>query len=85
MIAAFAAGAGYVGALGGRKTTENRNQALQELGVDTTKLHAPRGLDLGAGTPEESALSILAEVLAARTGRDARPLAETRGSIRARS
>jgi xanthine dehydrogenase accessory factor len=84
--AAFAAGAGYVGALGGRKTTENRHRALLEAGVSEqqlARLHAPAGLDLGAGTPEESAVSILAEVLAHRAGRDPRPLSETRGSIRA--
>jgi xanthine dehydrogenase accessory factor len=84
--AAFAAGAGYVGALGGRKTTENRRRALLEAGVPETqlaRLHAPAGLDVGAGTPEESAVAILAEVLAHRAGRDPRPLSETRGSIHA--
>jgi xanthine dehydrogenase accessory factor len=84
--AAFAAGAGYVGALGSRRTTENRRRALLEAGVDeqdVARLHAPAGLDLGAGTPEESAVSILAEVLAHRAGRDPRPLSATKGSIHA--
>lgn len=59
----------YVGALGSRKTQEARRQRLLAQGVDAEllkRLHGPIGLDIGAQTPEEIALSILAEVAAAR-------------------
>jgi len=59
----------YVGALGSRKTQEARRQRLLTEGVDPTllaRLYGPIGLDIGAQTPEEIALSILAEVVAAR-------------------
>lgn len=64
-------GAGYVGALGSRGTTARRRERLRALGLDDAladRLHAPIGLDIGASTPAETAVSILAEVLAARTG-----------------
>jgi xanthine dehydrogenase accessory factor len=76
----------YVGALGSRRTHDERVRMLLEAGVDTgelTRLHSPIGLDLGAATPEETAVSILAEVIAVRSGRDARPLGETTGPIHA--
>jgi xanthine dehydrogenase accessory factor len=79
---ALASPAAYVGAMGSRRTTELRRAALDARGVDTARLHAPIGLDLGAATPEETAVSILAEVIAARSGRVAEPLRATRGSIR---
>lgn len=79
---ALASPAAYVGALGSRRTTEIRRAALEERGVDTSRLHAPIGLDLGAATPEEVAVAILAEVIAARSGRLAAPLRATDGSIR---
>ncbi|KRE20974.1 XdhC family protein [Agromyces sp. Soil535] len=76
----------YVGALGSRRTHEERIRMLRDAGVGDgglSRLHSPIGLDLGAATPEETAVSILAEVIAARTGRDARPLGETSGPIHA--
>lgn len=79
---ALASPAAYVGAMGSRRTTELRRGALESRGVDTAHLHAPIGLDLGAATPEETAVSILAEVIAARAGRLAKPLRVTRGGIR---
>jgi xanthine dehydrogenase accessory factor len=79
---ALASPAAYVGALGSRRTTATRRTALEARGVDTARLHAPIGLDLGASTPEEVAVAILAEVIAARSGRFAEPLRATRGSIR---
>jgi xanthine dehydrogenase accessory factor len=76
----------YVGALGSRRTHEERIRMLRQAGVGDTalaRLHSPIGLDLGAATPEETAVSILAEVIASRSGRDARPLGETSGPIHA--
>jgi xanthine dehydrogenase accessory factor len=79
---ALASPAAYVGAMGSRRTTETRRTALESRGVDTARLHAPIGLDLGATTPEETAVAILAEILATRSARIGEPLRETRGSIR---
>lgn len=62
----------YVGALGSRRTLAARLAALRDLGVEEThlaRLHAPVGLDLGGRLPEEVALAILAEIVAARHGR----------------
>jgi xanthine dehydrogenase accessory factor len=79
---ALASPAGYVGALGSRTTTAKRRAALEERGVDHARLHAPIGLDVGATTPEETAVAILAEILAVRSGRVAEPLRTGEGSIR---
>jgi xanthine dehydrogenase accessory factor len=57
---------------------------LREAGVDEdelARLHAPIGLDIGARTPEETAISICAEIIAERTGRRAASLRETSGPI----
>ena len=62
----------FVGALGARRTVARRAQLLRAQGVsdeELARLHSPLGLDLGAETPEETALSILAEVVAVRHGR----------------
>ena len=71
---ALASPAGYIGAIGSKKTRAERNRRLRELGVgeaDLARLHAPIGVDLGARTPEEVAISIAAELIEARaaTGR----------------
>ncbi|MFF5444046.1 XdhC family protein [Streptomyces sp. NPDC012888] len=61
----------YVGAMGSRKTHEDRNKRLREVGVtelELARLRSPIGLDLGARTPEETALSIAAEIVANRRG-----------------
>ncbi|MDH6547841.1 XdhC family protein [Streptomyces sp. SAI-041] len=61
----------YVGAMGSRRTHLDRNERLREVGVterELARLHSPIGLDLGARTPEETALSIAAEIVAARRG-----------------
>ncbi|MFF9045002.1 XdhC family protein [Streptomyces parvulus] len=61
----------YVGAMGSRRTHLDRNARLREVGVsdlELTRLRSPIGLDLGARTPEETALSIAAEIVAARRG-----------------
>lgn len=82
--AALATDVGYLGAMGSRRTTDDRNARLREDGVDDAglaRLHAPIGLDLGARTPEETAVSILAEIIARRTGRDAPSLRDGSGDI----
>ena len=64
---------GYIGVMGSRKTHERRMIRLAEVGVtdpvDLDRVMAPIGLDLGARTPEETAISICAEIIARRTGR----------------
>ncbi|WKV71181.1 XdhC family protein [Streptomyces sp. PCS3-D2] len=61
----------YVGAMGSRRTHEDRNQRLRAVGVtelELARLRSPIGLDLGARSPEETALSIAAEIVANRRG-----------------
>ncbi|MFE2261226.1 XdhC family protein [Streptomyces griseosporeus] len=61
----------YVGAMGSRRTHLDRNRRLREVGVtdlELARLRSPIGLDLGARTPEETALSIAAEIVANRRG-----------------
>jgi len=65
----------YVGALGGKATQEKRRKRLLAAGLaeaHLARLHAPIGLDIGGRSPEEIALSVMAEVVAARNGRAAR-------------
>jgi xanthine dehydrogenase accessory factor len=84
---ALATGAGYVGALGSRRTTAERERRLREAGVgeaEIARIHAPAGLDIGGATPEETAVSILAEAIAVRAARPAAPLRRTTGTIRPR-
>ncbi|GAA2926195.1 XdhC family protein [Kitasatospora cinereorecta] len=67
----------YVGAMGSRRTHLERNERLREAGVterQLASLHSPIGLDLGARTPEETALSIVAEIVADRRGGSGVPL-----------
>ena len=81
---ALAGPAGYVGALGSRRTHEDRQRRLREAGVpmeSLARLRSPIGLDLSASTPQETAVSILAEVLLARTATSGRPLGSTDGPI----
>lgn len=76
----------YVGVIGSRGTHERRKAKLRDEGfedADFERLRAPIGLDIGARTPEEIALAILAEMLAVRAGRDGRPLRERQRPIHA--
>ncbi|MFH8987694.1 XdhC family protein [Streptomyces sp. NPDC017940] len=67
----------FVGAMGSRRTHEDRDRRLRDAGVtdaELARLHSPIGLDLGARTPEETALSIAAEIVATRRGGTGVPL-----------
>ncbi|ANP72432.1 XdhC family protein [Cryobacterium arcticum] len=78
----------YVGAMGSRRSHDRRMLRLREAGVaetDLARLHSPIGLDLGASSPEETAVSILAEILAARSGATGLPLRDRRGPIHSAS
>jgi xanthine dehydrogenase accessory factor len=74
----------YIGAMGSRRTHHDRMDRLRRAGltgVELGRLSSPIGLDLGARTPEETAVSIAAEIVARRWGGGGRPLADTGGRI----
>lgn len=76
--------AGYIGVMGSRRTHEDRLRRLREVRLtdaELARLASPIGLDLGARTPEETAVSIAAEIIARRWGGGGRPLMETDGRI----
>jgi xanthine dehydrogenase accessory factor len=82
--AALATGVGYIGAMGSRRTHSARVDRLLEAGVSSAELGrvmSPIGLDLGSRTPEETAISICAEIIAQRTGREAPSLRDVEGPI----
>lgn len=83
---ALATSVGYIGVMGSRTTHAKRVQRLVEAGVDAVglaRLMSPIGLDIGARTPEETAISICAEIIAARTGKSAPSLRDSDGPIHA--
>ena len=76
--------AGYIGAMGSRRTHEDRLARLREAGLSTAelgRLRSPIGLDLGARTPEETAVSVAAELIQLRWGGSGQPLTATSGRI----
>ncbi|MBL8778938.1 MAG: XdhC family protein [Acidimicrobiales bacterium] len=84
VVAALTTDVGYLGAMGSRRTTEDRARRLREAGVTDeglARLLAPIGLDLGARTPEETAVAICAEIIACQTGRVVPRLRDTDGPI----
>ncbi len=84
LIAALDTEAGYIGAMGSRRTHADRVERLRATGVDEAgiaRIMAPIGLDIGARTPEETAISVCAEIIALRTGRRAPSLRDTDGPI----
>src|SRR3984893_11736050 len=86
IVAALATDVGYLGAMGSRRTHAERVERLREAGVDDAglgRLLAPIGLDLGARTPEETAVAICAEIIASRTRPRAPSLRDPVGPIHA--
>ena len=76
--------AAYIGAMGSRRTHEDRLDRLREAGMtedELARLRSPIGLDLGARTPEETAVSVAAELIQLRWGGSGRPLTQTDGRI----
>ena len=81
MRAVMVSGADYVGLIGSKRRTRIVLERLREHGADEQKLqsvHAPIGLDIGAVTPEEVALAIMAEIVSVRRGGKALSLSESR-------
>jgi xanthine dehydrogenase accessory factor len=84
LVAAVRTPAFYVGALGSRRNQARRHPRLLEAGLtedEIARIAAPCGLDLGGGAPAETALSIVAEIVARRNGRDGGPLRSGTGPI----
>ena len=84
IVGSLATKVGYLGAMGSRRTHAKRVARLREAGVTDDGLErvmAPIGLDIGARTPEETAVSICAEIIAVRTGREAKSLRDASGDI----
>jgi xanthine dehydrogenase accessory factor len=85
LLGTLATDARYIGAVGSRKTNRDRRERLRAAGVSEASLErvrGPIGLDIGASTPEEMAISILGEIIAYRNGRRGGPLTEATGNIR---
>ena len=76
--------AAYIGAMGSRRTHDDRLARLRDVGItdaELSRLRSPIGLDLGARTPEETAIAIAAELIQLRWGGSGRPLTATTGRI----
>jgi xanthine dehydrogenase accessory factor len=84
LAAALKTKAAYIGAIGSRRTHTARFERMARWGItpeELERVYAPIGLDLGGRKPEETALSIIAEVVAIKNGRSGRSLRGTRGPI----
>jgi xanthine dehydrogenase accessory factor len=84
LVLALRSNAGYIGAMGSRRAQEKRRERLLAKGIEDTdmeRISAPIGLDLGALTAEETALSIIGEIVAMRHGRNGGRLAHSQGRI----
>lgn len=85
VMGAIATRVGYIGVMGSRKTHSKRMERLAEAGLtdpaQIDRLMSPVGLDIGARTPEETAISICAEIIARRTGRVTPSLRDGSGAI----
>ncbi|WES63720.1 XdhC family protein [Microbacter sp. GSS18] len=78
---------GFVGAMGARRTVAHRSELLRSAGVDDVdlaRLHSPLGLDLAGSSPDETALSVLAEIVSSRHGGTGLPLRERTGPLHRR-
>lgn len=81
----LATDARYVGATGSRKASKDRLERLAAAGLteeQLARIHSPVGLNIGARTPEEMAISIFAEMIAVRHGRDGQSLVAVKGDIK---
>jgi xanthine dehydrogenase accessory factor len=88
LLGALGTDAGYIGALGSRRTHADRTERLRAAGAspdDLRRINSPCGLDIGARTPSETAIAVLGEVLALRAGRGGGRLAEGSGPIHSRA
>jgi xanthine dehydrogenase accessory factor len=86
LVQALKTEAGYIGAMGSRRTHNNRTARLKEEGItdeQLSRISSPIGLDIGARTPEETAVAIAAEIIALRTGHSGGRLSGRSGPIHA--
>ena len=86
LVEALRTPAAYIGVMGSRRTHEDRLERLRAEGVaesDLSRLRSPIGLDLGGRTPEETAVSVAAEIVLERWGGSGTPLTRTDGRIHA--